>query len=253
MRAGFQLRRVPSCEHRRLPVILIEMGFFPSGPSTPGYAYCLSLLDFFTALSRHARTAMRSISAALHEFHRSRNFVLRGAHGMPVQEGYRRTLQHTLQWYGVMMHGIRHNAAAFVATSTPPDGGNEQGRAGEHLHGDDLVHALRTPPTTPTTRRVRPPGRPSIVPIIVDTTPFQSLHAGPPPPSPTPHNQEPAPPRTPRRVRFAPTVPIGAEPWYEVAKQLGFDPLQNTKIHESLIERCPACFNLETVGRSFDE
>ncbi|KZV78291.1 hypothetical protein EXIGLDRAFT_575095, partial [Exidia glandulosa HHB12029] len=104
-------------------------------PSKPGYAFCVNLLDFCLALSYQAADSAQALAAALHTHHRSRGFVMRGKHGQPIQEGYRRTLQHALQWYGVLQHSllletdlsVRAAAAAASAgtpAAAPPDLGN---------------------------------------------------------------------------------------------------------------------------------
>lgn len=91
------------------------MGLFPSGPSTPGYAFCVQLLFFLLALMREAADSAQALAAALKAHHRRAGYVMRNAKGQPVQEGYRRTLQHALQWFDLLLHLIERETEQCIA------------------------------------------------------------------------------------------------------------------------------------------
>ncbi|EJD38117.1 hypothetical protein AURDEDRAFT_33125, partial [Auricularia subglabra TFB-10046 SS5] len=75
---------------------------FSSSPFSPGYAYSIDLLNLFLDLMRNGGNSIESLAASLHAQHRSNGYVVRNGRGMPIQEGFRRTLGHAIQWYDLV-------------------------------------------------------------------------------------------------------------------------------------------------------
>ncbi|KAH7092807.1 hypothetical protein BKA62DRAFT_625932, partial [Auriculariales sp. MPI-PUGE-AT-0066] len=90
------------------------MGYFPSAPIKPKYGFALDLCSLFTQLFRAPVASIRAMAGALHRHHRFNGIVFRHADGAPVQEGYRKTLQHALQWYDICLSAIDCDLSAKI-------------------------------------------------------------------------------------------------------------------------------------------
>ncbi|EJD42623.1 hypothetical protein AURDEDRAFT_67410 [Auricularia subglabra TFB-10046 SS5] len=172
----FTIEHVKLCNHSSLPTLLVARGFFPSGPTLPGYAFSVDMLNLFLGLMRNGGNSVQSLAASLHEQHRNYGHVLRGSNGQPIQEGYRRTLQSALQWYDSLLSllddEIRERIAnarqeiLYSHTSSPP---HSPRNAEPNLHGDNAADvpaiqssAPATPQSPPCTPR-RSPTRTSLI------------------------------------------------------------------------------------------
>ncbi|KZV97794.1 hypothetical protein EXIGLDRAFT_580691, partial [Exidia glandulosa HHB12029] len=144
----FEIKSVRACEHRPLPIALVELGLFPSGPSKPGYAFCTELLDFFMALTYHAADSAQALAAALHTYHVQRGYVMRGRTGQPVQEGYRRAMQQAFHWYRVLHHKIDADVDEIILTATP---GQDNAFGAPTAPPHPTGHSRAAPRTTTTT------------------------------------------------------------------------------------------------------
>ncbi|EJD39512.1 hypothetical protein AURDEDRAFT_171323 [Auricularia subglabra TFB-10046 SS5] len=135
----FAVERVKLCDHTSLPVLLMKRGLFCSGPTLPGYAFSLDLLNLFRGLLRHGGNSVQSLAASLHDQHRQYGYVLRGAAGQPIQEGYRRTLAaaenltlpHWFMWYSTWNSGNS-------SWNSPTVGSLTAAAAGSPVHSADM-------------------------------------------------------------------------------------------------------------------
>lgn len=57
----------------------MDLGYFPSGPSTPGYGFCLNLLNLLLEITRTAPASLDGLTSALHRHHRMLGHVLRSS------------------------------------------------------------------------------------------------------------------------------------------------------------------------------
>lgn len=132
--AVYELREFDVCDHRSLQVSMVYAGFFPSCPSSASYGYDIDLLDLLLGMQAHSAISVHAMAGALHDHHRRRGHVLRGprvsrAHavscgadppwrqGEPIQEGYRRTLQRTLQWYEILRSRVERQVVQRIEQS----------------------------------------------------------------------------------------------------------------------------------------
>ncbi|KZV77896.1 hypothetical protein EXIGLDRAFT_784620 [Exidia glandulosa HHB12029] len=229
---SFVIRSFEACEHHTLTSAIIEDGLFPSGPVTPGYAFCTELLDFFIGLMRQAADSAQALAAALHMYHRNRGFTMRGTRGQPIREGYRRTLQHSLQWYDILQAQIERDTEELILAAAPVP-------LSVHIAQTDLASS---PPTTPT--RAHAPSPPPTNHSHLHRIPFPTCEDV----SDDDADNTPSPP--PQREAAGAGL---AEIWISVARRLGLAVGGVTAVSSYLIDRCPACFALAATGRPHHE
>ncbi|EJD33547.1 hypothetical protein AURDEDRAFT_76906, partial [Auricularia subglabra TFB-10046 SS5] len=97
--AHCEIKDIRFCKHKSVVIKLADEGLFASSPFTPGYAYSIDLLNLFLDLMRNGGNSVESLAASLHEQHRGNGYIVRNKNKMPIQEGFRRTLGHAIQWY----------------------------------------------------------------------------------------------------------------------------------------------------------
>ncbi|KAH7092859.1 hypothetical protein BKA62DRAFT_745289 [Auriculariales sp. MPI-PUGE-AT-0066] len=130
---------IRTCAHRSLPLSLIERGLFPSGPSSPGFGFTINLIHFLSEIVRSPVASVQGLAGALHRHHRFLGRVLRSNNNVPVLEGFRRSLQHALQWFDVVYARVQLIVAAVSEKGSNPV-----------LVSDELKHqATLASPTQP--------------------------------------------------------------------------------------------------------
>ncbi|KAH7101878.1 hypothetical protein BKA62DRAFT_618111 [Auriculariales sp. MPI-PUGE-AT-0066] len=110
-----------SCTHRPLPLLLAYEGLFPSGPVNPGYAFCMDLLQYNRQITRHTSSSATGLARALNDFHRHLEQVLIGLNGLPIQEGYHRTLQSAAQWFDVLCAIVEQHVRHLIENARLAD------------------------------------------------------------------------------------------------------------------------------------
>ncbi|EJD33614.1 hypothetical protein AURDEDRAFT_76862 [Auricularia subglabra TFB-10046 SS5] len=202
-------QEIKICSHISLASILISNGLFPSGPSWPGYAYNIDLLNLYLDLMRTNGSSAESLAEALHEQQRANGYILRNTKNQPIQEGFRRTLQRALQWYDLLRGLADQETRKRIAVAK-----------------EELLYP--TPAPAPTKR-----GAP------VDTS-----AGGLASPPITPHQDTSAPDGR----RWQKQGPHPSQIWMEVAAKLGLSVSGRKVIAQYLVGRCPTCFAIGVVG-----
>ncbi|KZV88475.1 hypothetical protein EXIGLDRAFT_696648 [Exidia glandulosa HHB12029] len=247
---GFVLRSFSPCVHQTLQQALVRAGYFPSSPKSGAYGYSIVMLNLFLRLAARSSLSATAMAGGLHEHHKRRGFVLRNREGTPIQEGYRRTLQHALQWYELMLAQLESEGArrlhlsreattqrdneyqgASLASEHPPP--RQPGAVGAAIPVPNDLHNLPFPTCDDTD-----------VPMSV----AEAEGAGASPvdgraPSDVPSNTgsiEASAPQAPVPLRHR---------WMRLAIQMGRYMSGRSTIAQELVDKCPTCFAVHELGR----
>ncbi|KAH7084055.1 hypothetical protein BKA62DRAFT_628235, partial [Auriculariales sp. MPI-PUGE-AT-0066] len=161
-----------SCAHRSLPIALLEQGFFPSGPSSPGFGFSINLVHFLCEIIRSPVASVQGLAGALHRHHRFLGHVLRSNKYVPIQEGFRRSLQHVLQWFDIVYARVQLIIVAVILHMTSSSPGvpvAEESRSPFSTERSSV--ATSTSPVQPVSRAAQQPRW-----LMKDVAPGGNIH-----------------------------------------------------------------------------
>ncbi|KIJ58586.1 hypothetical protein HYDPIDRAFT_34030 [Hydnomerulius pinastri MD-312] len=105
---------VLACKCASLPQVLLHHGLFPTAPSQPRMAVSIELLAFYRALFKRSCDAINALAAALNSHYTQRGFRMTGRDGNRVQEPFRRSLGHAVQWFDVLQVEVENRVESTL-------------------------------------------------------------------------------------------------------------------------------------------
>lgn len=170
---------------------------------------------------------------------------MRGKRGQPIQEGYRRTLQHALQWYDILLHAVelsvRVRLEPAITNPTMPL------PVVADAVSSSPAGRLASPPETPVSVQRVTRNTPATAALLISPFPTCDDGVDDDDDSTGPATSPPSsPPPTPRPTRAAPSPSWRI--WGAVAEGLGLKIGGRTTVDQTLIDRCPACFGFTNPG-----
>ncbi|KAK7053896.1 hypothetical protein R3P38DRAFT_3305315 [Favolaschia claudopus] len=203
-----------TCSCKSAAILLVEHGVFPATPTKTQSGIAFDLLDFYRALFERSCDAVTALAAALHTVYERRGFRV-----LSAKDPFRRLLTQAVQWSSNLRARVERKVdMALQAAATQLAASRHTGEA-----------SAESVPTSAT------PSNASAEPVPTSATP-SNASAEPVPTSATPSNASAEP------------VPTSATPSNASAEPAPV--LSAGRAHRTLIERCPACFNLTEWGRS---
>ncbi|KAG9311948.1 hypothetical protein JVU11DRAFT_7211 [Chiua virens] len=108
---------VLSCQCATLPQVLVHFSLFPTAPSQPRMAVSIDLLAFYHALFERSCNAVNVLSSALHNHYIHHGFRIVDDKCNPIQEPFRCSLEHAIQWYNILLVEVEHHLEATLQVS----------------------------------------------------------------------------------------------------------------------------------------
>ncbi|KAG6374455.1 hypothetical protein JVT61DRAFT_4497 [Boletus reticuloceps] len=134
----FSTVTVHSCQCASLPQVLMHAGLFPTAPSQPRLAVSIELLFFYRALFERSCDAINALASTLNTHYLRRGFrmcgrevcsVLRSQRslstsqletnlqGQTIQEPFRRSLGHAVQWFNILQVEVERQIESILAAA----------------------------------------------------------------------------------------------------------------------------------------
>ncbi|KIO09804.1 hypothetical protein M404DRAFT_130054 [Pisolithus tinctorius Marx 270] len=157
------------CEPRRSSLLclyfdlLLRSGLFPTAPSQPRIAISIELLGFYRALFERSCDSINALASALNTHYERRGFRLTTREGKIVQEPFRRSISHAVQWFDVLQIHVERHVENII--------GHCRQIVSKNL--DRAQSAEETPPSTipPSSDRQSPPSPDLCASILVQRCP----------------------------------------------------------------------------------
>ncbi|KAJ7435827.1 hypothetical protein FB451DRAFT_1461458 [Mycena latifolia] len=110
---------VITCSCMPVPVLLVRHGVFPTSPSQCRTGVSIDFLDVYRALFERSCDAITALAAALHTVYDRRGFrvISTRSHGGLVKEPFREGLAQAVQWYSNLRTTVQAKVDAVLAAA----------------------------------------------------------------------------------------------------------------------------------------
>ncbi|KAK7014191.1 hypothetical protein R3P38DRAFT_3573662 [Favolaschia claudopus] len=221
---------VTTCPCKPVAVLLVEHGVFPASPTRPKTGVSYDLLDFYRALFERSCDAVTALAAALHTVYERRGFKVMTTGSQTEEQSvdpFRRLLIQAVQWSGNLRVRIQRRVEAALMRAELSIQQQEAQRNSTSTAGGGSVSA-----SVPASA-----GASALNPLPVSTSSAStststSTSASASTPASPPNTSTSVPQPTPQASASASA---------------------SNRAHRTLIQRCPACFNLTRWGRPLSE
>ncbi|KAK6992139.1 hypothetical protein R3P38DRAFT_3409057 [Favolaschia claudopus] len=222
---------VKTCNCKSVAVLLVEHGVFPASPTKPKTGISIDLLDFYRALFERSCDAVTALAAALHTVYERRGFRItteRTRDGdSSAKDPFRRLLTQAVQWSWNLRSQLERKVEFALADA--------QLKLAAEL-SSPIAAASSTSATSA-----------SATSASATSASATSASASPPSSAPSSASDTPASTSAP-----APASASASDTSASTSASASAHKLPG-RAHRTLVERCPACFNLTVWGRSLEE